>query len=113
MEKILIPLLDNDVAPRFDLATDVLIVTISRETSAMGKIQEKVIVLDQASPEALCRLAINEHIQTVICAGIEGEYHDFLQWKGATVIDDICGPVDVVLESFLAGNLTPGFCYYA
>ncbi|WP_319468042.1 dinitrogenase iron-molybdenum cofactor biosynthesis protein [uncultured Pseudodesulfovibrio sp.] len=112
MEKILIPLLDNDTAPRFDLATDVLIVNISRETTAMGKIQEKVIVLDQASPEALCRLAISENIHTVICAGIESEYHDFLQWKGATVIDDICGPVELVLEAYLAGTLASGQCYY-
>ena len=113
MEKILIPLLDSDVAPRFDQTTDVLVVTISREsTSAMGTIKEKVVVLNNASAEAACRLALSENIRTVICAGIEGEYFDFLTWKGTKVIDDVCGPVDVVLEAYLAGNLTPGTCLY-
>ncbi len=112
MEKILIPLRDNDVAPRFDLATDVLIVTLIRKTKALDTVREKVVVLDHASPETMCRLAISESIQTVICAGIESEYHDFLEWKGAKVMDDICGPVDTVLESYLAGKLSPGMCFY-
>jgi predicted Fe-Mo cluster-binding NifX family protein len=112
MEKILIPILDNDMAPRFDLATEVLIVSLTRETSVMGKIEEKVLVLDSASPEAMCRLALNEHVQTVICAGIEKEFYDFLDWKGIRVLDDICGPVDVILEAFLMGNLAPGQNHY-
>lgn len=112
MEKVMIPLLNNDVAPRFDTATDVLIVNIARETHVMGKVVEKVVVLDQASPEAMCRLALSEDVTTIICAGIEGEYHDFLEWKGAKVIDDICGPVDIILEAYLAGTLTEGACFY-
>lgn len=112
MEKILIPLLDNDLAPRFDLAPDVLIVSLTRETSAMGKLEEKVVVLENASPEAMCRLALSENVQTVICAGIEKEYYDFLEWKGIRVLDDICGPVDTILESYLMGNLDTGQSYY-
>ena len=112
MEKVLIPLMDNDVAPRFDMATDVLVVTITRETSAMGTIKEKVVVLNNASAEAACRLVLSENIRTVICAGIEGEYHDFLTWKGTKVLDDICGPVDIVLEAYLAGTLEKGACLY-
>lgn len=112
MEKILIPLLDNDVAPRFDLATDVLIVTIPRESSGRESLEEKVVVLDHASAEAVCRLAINENVNTVICAGIEGKYHDFLVWKGAKVIDDICGPVDAVLDAYHDKRLVPGTYIY-
>lgn len=112
MEKIMIPLLNSDVAPRFDTATDVLIVNITRETHAMGKIVEKVVVLDQPSPEAMCRLALSEDVSAIICAGIESEYHDFLEWKGTKVLDDICGPVDVILETYLAGTLTSGKCFY-
>lgn len=112
MEKVMIPLMNNDVAPRFDLATDVLIVNIARETYAMGKVVEKVVVLDNPSSEAMCRLALSEDVTAVICAGIEGEYYDFLEWKGAKVLDDICGPVDTILEAYLAGSLTPGACFY-
>ncbi len=112
MEKILIPLLDNDVAPRFDLATDVLIVTIPRETSRRESLEEKVVVLDHASAESICRLAISENVHTVICAGIEAKYHDFLQWKGTKVVDDVCGPVDTVLDAYHDKRLVPGSCLY-
>jgi predicted Fe-Mo cluster-binding NifX family protein len=112
MEKIMIPLRDNDIAPRFDLATDVLIVTRLCKSEAADTVEEKVIVLDHASPETMCRLAISEKIQTVICAGIEKEYYDFLQWKGAKVLDNICGPVDSVLKSHLAEKLSSGKCFY-
>ncbi len=112
METTLIPILDNDLAPRFDLASDVLIVSVTRETSAMGKIDEKVVVLDTPSPEAMCRLALAENIQTVICAGIEKEFFDFLEWKGIRVLDDICGPVDAILEAHFMGKISPGQSYY-
>ena len=112
MEKVLIPIMDNDLAPRFDLAADVLVVSITRETSAMGRIEEKVTILDAPSAEAMCRLAVAESVQTVICAGIEKEFFDFLEWKGIRVIDDICGPIDAILEAFLGGHLSAGQSYY-
>jgi len=112
MEKILIPLLDNDLAPRFDLASNVIIVSLTRETTAMGKIEEKVVVLDAPSPEAMCKLALAENVQTVICAGIEKEFFDFLEWKGITVLDDICGPIEAILEAYLVGKLTKNQSYY-
>jgi len=112
MEKVLLPIIDNDLAPRFDLASDVLIISITRETSAMGRIEERVTVLDSPSAEAMCRLAVAESVQTVICAGIEKEFFDFLEWKGIRVLDDICGPVDAILEAFLGGRLTSGQSYY-
>lgn len=112
MEKILIPIYDNELAPRFDLAGEVLIVSITRETSVMGQVEEKVVVLESPSAEAMCRLAIKENVQTVICAGMEKEYFDFLEWKGIRVLDDICGQVDIILEAFLGGKLTAGQNYY-
>lgn len=112
MERILIPLLDNELSPRLDLAPEVLVVSITRETSAMGKVEERVVVLETPSAEAVCRLAVAENIHTVICAGIEKEHYDFLEWKGITVIDDICGPVDTILEAYLMRKLSSGQSYY-
>ncbi len=112
MEKILIPLYDNDMAPRFDLASDVLVVSVTRETSAMGKINEKVMVLDAPSGEAMYRLVMSENIMTIICAGIEKEMIEFLTGKGIDVIDNICGPADAILEAYLMGKLASGQSYY-
>lgn len=112
MEKILIPIMDNELAPRFDLAPSVLIVSVSRETSAMGKISERVLALESPSAEAMYRLVMAETVQTIICAGMEREVYEFLKRKGIKVIDDVCGPVDSVLEAFLIHKLLPGQNYY-
>ncbi len=108
MEKILIPLLDADIAPRFDLATDVLIVTVVRHGQDVVAREDKLVVLDSASPEAVCRLVITEGIKTVICAGIEGEYYDFLQWKGVRMYDDVVGTAEAAVVAHLAGELHSG-----
>ena len=112
MEKILLPLFNNELAPRFDLAVDVLILSVTRETSVMGKIQEKVTVLETPSGEAMCRLAVTEGVQTVITAGIEKEFFDFLEWKGIRVVDNICGQVDTIIEAHLGGKLAQGQSYF-
>ena len=108
MEKILIPLHENEVAPRFDLASEALVVSVTRETSVMGQIHERVVILDAPSGEAMYRLVMSETIMTIICAGIEKEIYDFLKRKGIDVIDDVCGPSDAVLEAYLMGKLAPG-----
>lgn len=112
MENILIPLMDNDLSPRFDLAPEVLIVSITRETSAMGTLNEKVIHFETPSAEAMYRLVMAENIQTIICAGIEKEVYEFLRRKDIRVVDNVCGPVDPVLEAYLAGHLSPGQSYF-
>ncbi|MCJ2165007.1 MULTISPECIES: NifB/NifX family molybdenum-iron cluster-binding protein [unclassified Pseudodesulfovibrio] len=112
MEKILIPLLGKELAPRFDLAPEVLIVSVTRETSVMGKISERTVKLDEPSSETMYKLIISETIQTILCAGIEKEVYEFLKRKGITVIDNICGAVDPVLEAYLVHRLTPGHNYF-
>ena len=47
-----------------------------------------------------------------IMAGIEKEFFEFLEWKGIRVLDDICGPVDIILEAFLGGTLSSGQYHY-
>ena len=96
------------MAPRFDLAADALVVSVTRETSAMGQIHERVVVLDSPSGESMYRLVMSETVTTIICAGMEKEIFEFLRRKGIDVIDDVCGPTDSVLETYLMGKLAPG-----
>ena len=105
MKKILLVLYGNEVSPRFDLATEVLIVC----TGPDGKVvDEKTLVLPQASAEKLCHMVLTEGIQTVICGGIEEEYHQYLVWKKVRVLDSVMGPFDRVLERFWEGSLQAG-----
>ncbi len=111
MEKVLVPLHDNDVAPRFDLATDVLIVFIDPGPPGV-RLEEKVVVLAKASAEELCRLVMSEDVNVVVCGGIPEEYHQFLTWKGVRVLDGVMGPVDLVLQRHLDGALAEGDMLY-
>lgn len=103
-EKILIPLHEKDVAPRFDLATEVLVVTRSAETG----VKKKMVVLPRASADQLCHLIITEGVQTVICNGIEDDYYQYLTWKKVEMIDSVIGSAEAALERFAKGTLSAG-----
>ena len=103
--KILIPLNDNDVAPRFDLATEALIVTLLDPPESIRK---KMVVLPSASAEKLCKLIIAEGVQAVICSAIEDDYFQYLTWKKITVVDSVVGASQRALDRFMAGSLKPG-----
>jgi len=108
-KKILIPLHGNDVAPRFDLATEVVI-TYGDETRKHR--EAKIVVLPQSSSEKLCHLVITEAIDVVICSGIEEEYYQYLTWKRVQVFDTVIGPWEPVLERYDQGTLKPGDIIY-
>jgi predicted Fe-Mo cluster-binding NifX family protein len=103
--RILIPLLGDDVAPRFDLAPEALIVAIEPDGRARV---EKSIVLPQASAEALCGFVMTEKVDVVVCCGIEEEYYQYLTWKKAKVIDSVMGPYPQVLERLTRGTILDG-----
>lgn len=103
--KILIPLNESDVAPRFDLATEALIVT---DLDRPGKTRKKMVVLPSASAEKLCQLIIAEGVQAVVCSGIEEDYFQYLTWKKIHVIDSVIGSSQLALERFMAGRLKAG-----
>lgn len=108
-KKVLITLLGNDVAPRFDLATEVMIFAVTPE----GQVEdERIMVLPQASAEKLCHMVITEDIRVVICGGIEEEYYQYLIWKRIVVHDAVIGPVDRVQQRFCRGQLQPGEILY-
>ncbi len=100
MTRVLIPLVGDDVAPRFDLAPEALIAEVSSEGSV---IVEKSIVLPQASAEALCRLIMTERIDIVACCAIEEEYYQYLAWKKIKVVDCLMGNHKEILEQFRKG----------
>jgi predicted Fe-Mo cluster-binding NifX family protein len=104
-KKVLIPLYGNNVAPRFDLATEVLMASIDDET---GRMEHRTVVLPHPSPEDLCHLVLTERVEVVICGGIEEEYYQYLRWKKVRVIDGIIGRHESVLQRFNQGELEPG-----
>jgi predicted Fe-Mo cluster-binding NifX family protein len=104
-KKILIPLYGNEVAPRFDLATEVVITSWRNHQK---ETEEKIVVLSQASAEQLCHLILTEGIDVVICNGIEEEYYQFLAWKKVQVVDSVIGPWQTVLKHYFEDRIRPG-----
>jgi predicted Fe-Mo cluster-binding NifX family protein len=103
--KVIIVLFGNEISPRFDLATEVMIVTIG----AGGRVEEeKTLVLSHPSPDKLCHMILTEDTHTLICGGIEEEYYQYLTWKRVNVIDSVIGDADCALEQFAKGELKPG-----
>lgn len=104
-DKILITIRKSNIAPRFDLTTEVLITTLGDE----GNVEdEKTVVLPSASPEELCHLVLAEKVGTIICNGIEEEYYQYLNWKKVNVLDSVMGPWTRALEKYRRGKLTSG-----
>lgn len=103
--KILVTLHNNDIAPRFDLTTEVLIARVSR-----GKVSgmPRTILLPGPSSDELCSLAIKEDVSLVICGGIEDAHFQYLVWKKIEVIDRIIGPAEEAIALAIAKNLQPG-----
>lgn len=108
-KKILIPLFNDEVAPRFDLATDVLLVRIRSN----GDYDERIIVLPQASAEDLCALATSDKTDIVICGGIDDEHYQYLIWKGIKVLDSVIGPIKEVIDAHKKQLLKTGSNFYS
>lgn len=107
MMKILLVLQGAWIAPRFDLATEVLVVQTDDQGKLAGEPRE--ILLPGPSAEELCSLILKEGITHVICGGIEEGHYQYLTWKGLKVMDNIIGTGKEVVRHFLArGELDPG-----
>lgn len=106
---VLVPLLRNEVAPRFDLALEVLLARISEEGAEMSR---DIVLLDHASADGLCDFVLKHDVSSVIVNGIEEEYYHYLRWKRVEVVDQVMGPVDAVLERWRSGRLAPGDILY-
>jgi predicted Fe-Mo cluster-binding NifX family protein len=103
--KILLTVHDNDIAPRFDQTTEVIIAEHDgRQLSA----DLRTIILSRRSAEDLIDLIIKEGIDCVVCGGIEENYYRFFAWKKIAVFDGIIGSHSDALQMALSGRLRPG-----
>lgn len=100
-----IPVLGDEIVPRFDLATEVVIL----QTTAKTNLQEqKNIVLPRSSADELCHILLSDHINTLICNAIEDEYYEFLKWKEIEVYDAVSGAWRHAFERWQSQTLSPG-----
>lgn len=103
--KAVITLFEETVAPRFDLCVELLIVEI-HDDGTPG--EEKHMVLPRPSAEHVCRLALEEGADVIICGGIEEEYYEYLTWKKIAVFDSVIGSKNRVVRLLAQGRLKAG-----
>ena len=105
MRNVLLVLDGKNIAPRFDLALELLIVSMGND----GKpVERRDVLLARPSADALCRTVASENVQTVICGGIEKEYLQYLGWKNVEVIHSIIGSSEVAVSRYRKGALKSG-----
>lgn len=105
MQKLLIPIQGDFIAPRFDLATEILIVRFKNGATTS---EPKIIILERPSDEALCQMAVEENITDVVCGGIEDVHYRFLVWKKVAVLDAVIGSWQKAVEKIVSGTLRQG-----
>lgn len=103
MDKLLIPIQGDYVAPRFDLATEII---ISRFEDGQLIGETKTIIMEKPSEEELCQLVVEENITCVICGAIESLHYNFLNWKRVQLYDSVIGGWKKSIELFLNEKLT-------
>lgn len=103
--KLLITVQDNDIAPRFDLATEVIIVEYAQSRL---KGEPRNIILPRSSAEDLCDMIVKEGVNCVICGGLEDNLYRFFVWKKVQVFDNVIGTYAEALERAIAGRLEAG-----
>lgn len=105
IRKLLIPIQGDFIAPRFDLATEILLVRFDNGV-VIG--EPKIIIMERASEEVLCQMAVEENITDLICGGIEEVHYNFLVWKRVVALDAVIGSWRIAVEKVVAGNLSRG-----
>lgn len=103
--KVLITLHGEQVAPRFDLCSEV---TIFKTGEAASGQEPRTVLLPSPSSDELCSLIIKEEIELVVCGGIEETHFQYLEWKKVKVIDRVIGEQKEVCRLLDAGMLHQG-----
>jgi len=103
--KILATIWGDDVAARFDLTTEVVIVE-SENGNLVSK--PRTILLPRPSAEELCGLILKEDISIVICGGIEESHYEYLLWKKVKVLDGVIGAHRQAVQLAASGELKAG-----
>ena len=107
--RVLIAISKDEIAPRFDLTTEALLVCIAENGEIVLR---KSFLLADASGDELCELALSRDIGTIVCGGIEDEYYHYLRWKRIEVIDSVMGPLERVVSRLAEGRLKAGDILY-
>jgi predicted Fe-Mo cluster-binding NifX family protein len=92
------------VAPCFEYSAAIAVFTIED-----GTVTDRIdFPLRSREPFDRVRLIRDQHVDTIVCGGVQEIYENSLRAGGIEVISWVSGTVDDLLELFLRGQLIPG-----
>ncbi len=101
IEKVAIPILDNDVAPCFEVAHYFVIAEI-----ANGKqISKAIMECEGCEGYGRVKFLINNNVNILVCNGIKLFYQDLLNISGLKVISNVANSIESALKDYLSGRL--------
>jgi len=103
--KVAVPLFGRWVSPRFSFASEMLIATIEKNKLVS---RSKVITHHFIPSQLINQLSLLE-VEVLICGGVEGFCYRQIESMGVSIISDVAGEADEVLELFIKGKLVPGY----
>lgn len=105
VQKLMIPIQGDFVAPRFDLATEIV---IAQHENGILIGEPRTIIMETPSDEGLCQMVVEEHITDLVCGGIEELHYNILVWQKVNIVDGVIGHWQTALEQRLKDSLTQG-----
>lgn len=114
-QNVLITLCRDEVAPRFDMTVEVLLMPMPTQESLAqppSEQERRHLVLAHTSSEELCDHITRLNVGVVVCGGIEEDYYHYLRWKRIEVLGEVMGEVEAVLARLAEGALQAGDSLY-
>jgi predicted Fe-Mo cluster-binding NifX family protein len=92
------------VAPCFEYCATMAIFNVTES----GAVEQVDYPLQSREPFDRVRLLKDQHVDAVVCGGVQAFYEDLLKARGFEVISWVSGSVDELLALFIQGKLESG-----
>jgi predicted Fe-Mo cluster-binding NifX family protein len=99
--KIAMPVWEDRISPLFDVARQFLVVEVENKQKQMSR----TVSLENGWPSTRVSQMADLGIEVLICGGISRLLADLIHASGVTVISQIKGEPDQVLEGYLRGDI--------
>lgn len=100
-----ITLLGNRISPRSTYADSILFVS-QRGNEISTK---KRIPINNLTLYELCEVLVQNRVDTLVCGGITGDSKKYLHTRDLTIIDNVTGTADKIIQVLKSGKLRQGF----
>jgi predicted Fe-Mo cluster-binding NifX family protein len=97
-------LLQDRIAPRYDRAEKMLLVT----SHSPDGLEREIVPVRRMKPQEVCSMLLERNVDTLICGGVTAECRARLELSKVRILDNVIGSAEGVITVYLDGTLTSG-----